>query len=360
MSGSNASLNLARILLTLALVAAPAVTDADIGGTDGDFDGANDDLDNCPFVFNPDQADANNDSLGDLCDSESVQLSLAESTVPQSALVGSSDVARISVRLRGRVTDWDGSLGLQFSRGDVLDVVYTYDADAPAIGLGTYPLLDYAGTLGGFTFGMQSGEIKLADDSPQFGDQIFVRSVAIGPAVGAAELVGALAFFRDFDGEFLVGTDLITRAPDLSVMEHTGFALGFDHPVEGRILVRARIAQSELVTQVDIDIKPGSETNSINPFSRGVVPVAIFGFEDFEVADIDVASLTFGFGDALPASVSRRNRDVDADGFPDLLLHFRIAETGIEIGDTEACLSGETLDGTLFSGCDTIRTVPDR
>ena len=88
--------------------------------------------------------------------------------------------------------------------------------------------------------------------------------------------------------------------------------------------------------------------------------MAIFGSHDFDVADIDVTSLAFGVGDALPASVSRRNRDVDADGFPDLLLHFRIAETGVEIGDTEACLSGETLDGTPFSGCDTIRTVPDR
>lgn len=131
MVGSSASLNLARILLTLALVAAPALTRADIGGADGDSDGATDDLDNCPFVFNPDQADGNNDGLGDLCDSESVQLSLAETTVSQTALVVSSDAARITVRLRGRLTRWGRPLGLQFSRGDKLNVVYTYDADAP-------------------------------------------------------------------------------------------------------------------------------------------------------------------------------------------------------------------------------------
>jgi len=115
-----------------------------------------------------------------------------------------------------------------------------------------------------------------------------------------------------------------------------------------------------VVESVDIAIKPGSDPSVVNPLSRGMVPVAIFGSDDFDVADIDVTSLTFGFGDALPASVSRRNRDVDADGFPDLLLHFRIAEIGVEVGDTEACLRGETLDGTPFSGCDTIRTVPDR
>ena len=115
-----------------------------------------------------------------------------------------------------------------------------------------------------------------------------------------------------------------------------------------------------VVKSIDIAIKPGSDPSVVNPLSRGVVPVAIYGSDDFDVANIDVTSLTFGFGDALPASVSRRNRDVDADGFPDLLLHFRIAETGVEVGDTEACLRGETLDGTPFSGCDTIRTVPDR
>jgi hypothetical protein len=115
-----------------------------------------------------------------------------------------------------------------------------------------------------------------------------------------------------------------------------------------------------VVKSVDIAIKPGNDPSVVNPRSRGVVPVAIFGAHDFDAADIDVTSLTFGFGDALPASASSQNRDVDADGFPDLFLHFRTAETGVEVGDTEACLSGVTLDGTPFSGCDTIRTVPDR
>ena len=41
------------------------------------------------------------------------------------------------------------------------------------------------------------------------------------------------------------------------------------------------------------------------------------------------------------------------------MAHFQVEETGIAFGDRMACLSGETLDGAPFSGCDDVRTVPD-
>ena len=48
---------------------------------------------------------------------------------------------------------------------------------------------------------------------------------------------------------------------------------------------------------------------------------------------------------------------MDGDGDVDLRLVFRIRETGIECGDTEASLFGETFAGQSFMGTDSIETT---
>jgi hypothetical protein len=113
-----------------------------------------------------------------------------------------------------------------------------------------------------------------------------------------------------------------------------------------------------------IDIKPGSDPNAINPFSRGVIPVALLGSDMIDVGEVDVTTLSFGLGPCGappahdltdPITYAKHLKHVNGDAFTDLVAHFRIQQTGIAIGDEQACLRGK-IGGVPFKGCDAIVT----
>jgi hypothetical protein len=113
---------------------------------------------------------------------------------------------------------------------------------------------------------------------------------------------------------------------------------------------------------VNIDIKPGSDPNSINLGSNGNVPVAIFSTNDFDATTVDPLTVLLsgatvrlrGKGDPMA-----KTEDVDGDGLLDIVIHFDMSALQLISGDTVAILEGETYDGIPFWGEDSVRIVKE-
>jgi len=127
------------------------------------------------------------------------------------------------------------------------------------------------------------------------------------------------------------------------------------------------------VVDVDIDIRPGSDTNPINAMSKGVIPVAILGAEDFDVMTVDPASLRLSnpvYGLTPPSASPLRWSwdDVNRDGFLDLVSHFDTQEVAGVVTVTnspdrfrmELRMTGNLMEeygGLSIIGYDTITVI---
>ena len=135
-----------------------------------------------------------------------------------------------------------------------------------------------------------------------------------------------------------------------------------------------------LVITVDIDIKPGSCPNPFNTESKGVLPVAVLGTEDFHVTTIDpatiqltregyevgVSPLRWDYEDVATPFEGELCEcdDLNGDGYVDLTLKFDTQEVKdtlsleTEVGNTILLLvTGnlkEEADGTPIEGSDCI------
>jgi len=132
--------------------------------------------------------------------------------------------------------------------------------------------------------------------------------------------------------------------------------------VSGSTTPGSYTAELEIVSEVTptttptpaIDIKPGSDPNSINLKSKGVVPVAVLTTDDFDASTIDPDTLVF----AGASPVRWTLEDVDDDGDLDLLVHFKTQDLNLDEDSTEATLTGETDIGQTIEGTDTVNIVP--
>jgi hypothetical protein len=130
--------------------------------------------------------------------------------------------------------------------------------------------------------------------------------------------------------------------------------------------------------EVYFDIKPGSCPNPLNVKSKGVLPVAILGTENFDVMDIDLMMLRLTYenspGEVMPLRWSYEDvgtpfmgdpcecHEMGGDGLTDLTLKFETQEVVTELGlatmpDGEIPLTimGMLVNGEPMSGVDCIR-----
>ena len=121
-------------------------------------------------------------------------------------------------------------------------------------------------------------------------------------------------------------------------------------------------------TAVPLDIKPGSCTNPLNVKSRGVLPVAILGTEDFDVNEIDIATIRLAGVAPIRSALEDIGappddyncEDLQPDGFDDLILKFKTQEIvqvlrEVEDGDEFLfTLTGELADETEIEGEDVV------
>ena len=114
---------------------------------------------------------------------------------------------------------------------------------------------------------------------------------------------------------------------------------------------------------ISMDIKPGSDANCVNMNGNGVVPVAIMGTEDLDVAMINPLSLSLsGLQVRMRGNNSAQCNFVysNEDPYLDLMCHFEDDADNWAPVEGVATLTGELEDGTDIMAADLVCEVPTR
>jgi hypothetical protein len=140
--------------------------------------------------------------------------------------------------------------------------------------------------------------------------------------------------------------------------------------------------QRPCIIPVYVDIKPGSCPNPLNVKSKGVLPVAVLGTEDFDVTTIDPATIELTLEDVEEGvSPLRWNyedvatpfegelcdcHELEGDGYMDLTLKFDTQELVEELElcddfddgeEVHLIITGKLYDGKEIKGEDCIRVL---
>ncbi|MBW1781868.1 MAG: hypothetical protein JRL30_14145 [Deltaproteobacteria bacterium] len=143
-----------------------------------------------------------------------------------------------------------------------------------------------------------------------------------------------------------------------------------NHPDMGSLWINRStyITTHSAMSTFCIDIKPGTCDNPLNVKSKGVLPVAILGTEDFDVTSINIdtiqlngiAPLRYELEDVSAASSDENCDGLYPDGILDLTLKFSTQDIVAALGavadgnEVTLTLTGELNDGITIEGSDTV------
>lgn len=111
--------------------------------------------------------------------------------------------------------------------------------------------------------------------------------------------------------------------------------------------------------EITVDVRPGSRVNPFNMRSRGVLPVAILGGPDFDVSQVDPATIRLQCVPATRWSMAQVNRD----RIKDLSLKFETEAIASTLGTVskrqvvKLTLTAALKDGTPLAGFDEVQIV---
>ncbi|MHC4798362.1 MAG: hypothetical protein ACYTF1_17145, partial [Planctomycetota bacterium] len=103
----------------------------------------------------------------------------------------------------------------------------------------------------------------------------------------------------------------------------------------------------------NLDILPEEDPNlfAVNMQSKGRLPMAILGSNDYDINDIDISSLSVA-GTVLPVRTPKIEKDVNGDGLLDLVIHVSrrdvIAALGLDLLDPGTVVD-ITVNATMLS-----------
>ncbi len=376
---------------------------------DADGDGIEDSIDNCPGTYNPGQEDLDRDGVGDLCDNCPAYPNTDQVDIDGDSLGDPCDNCPEIYNTGQTDSDNDHS-------GDACDPVDPsapgIDAEVVLIGnkftevcghfdtnpdpsLGTTPFYtinpelfvvlsckDQSGNELKPIYTERNVNIKLVSEGPPpvWGGDVRLITPPENICVNIdlekyfdPDALAAALTLGDLSCQFTL-QNVITDPEYNPVLDECKDRDGND-TVCVDLKRYAVTAKLDIVDDgngyrktVAIDIKPGTDVNTINLGSNGKVPVAILSEPGFDACSLDPDSITLADSSVVKKVKGKGSRymasceDVNDDGLPDLVVH--VATEGLQLtgSDVEATLVGNTpLDeGQVIirvEGKDTVRVI---